>query len=152
MFSHVMESGLQVKVALTPNNHVVLNLVSLARKYSLNITDTAWGQTILGVPVNSLKMAEDMAAIGRFFSAVNSHDVSLDAGCSYRIACPHTPAFRSRSVKLAGNIQERCAVTMLSCPACDADVAIPDHERGRYAEGHRLKVPAWRTDGLDWLI
>ena len=63
MFSYVMESGLQVKVALTPNNHVVLNLISLARRYSRNITGTAWGQTILGVPVNKLTMAEDMTPL-----------------------------------------------------------------------------------------
>jgi hypothetical protein len=150
MFSHVTSDGIHVVVLLTPSNRVTMRLTHLQRIFSLDITATAWGQTILGVPVNKLRLAEDMAAIGKFWQAVNNHFVLVADGV-YRIACPLTKGFRSRAVKLPGTREERAATQLLCCPDCQADVAIPDLDRSHYARSNMLTVPKWKR-GLEEVL
>jgi hypothetical protein len=147
MFSHFTSNGIHVVVSLTPSNRVIMRLTHLQRIFSLDITDTAWGQTILGVPVNKLRLAEDLAAIGKFWQAVNNHFVIVADGV-YRVACPLTKGFRSRAVKLPGSLEERAAAQLLCCPDCQADVAIPDLDRNHYARSNTLMVPKWKR-GLE---
>jgi hypothetical protein len=49
----------------------MMRLTHLQRIFSLDITHAAWGQTILGVPVKQLRLAEDMAALLILHSVVN---------------------------------------------------------------------------------
>lgn len=142
MFSHVLDTGTHVAVE-TLACRVVMRLTHLQRSYSLDITATAWGETLLGLPVNAASMTADLATIARWWAAVNDHDVSVRNG-SYVVACPTTKRFQSRTVRLAGDIQERTHVRMLCCPECGGDVAIPDHELSLYANGNKMRVPAWK--------
>lgn len=148
MFSHVLQDGTRIVVSLTPNNTVIMKITHIERVFSLDITQTAWGRTILGVPVDKMKLTEDMAAVGKFWQGVNSHYVALNAGMNYTIACPHTLGFRARAVKLTGDRQERIAMRLLSCPECGAGVTIPDHERSRFMQGQQLRVPTWKEKAL----
>ncbi len=147
MFSHVTENGIHVVVSLTSANRVVMRLTHLQRIFSLDITATAWGQTILGIPVSTRRLDEESAEIGRFWRAINNHYVIVADGL-YRVACPFTKGFRSRAVKLLGTREERAATQLLCCPDCQADVAIPDLDRSHYARSNMLTVPKWKR-GLE---
>lgn len=143
MFSHITENGIHVSVSLTPANRVIMRLTHLQRTYSLDITHTAWGKTILGVPVDKLRLAEDMAKIGKFWQGVNNHFVIVVNGL-YRVSCPLTKDFRSRAAQLTGTREERAAAQIVCCLGCGAEVAIPDHDRRQFVRANTLTVPKWK--------
>jgi len=145
MFSHVLENGTVCCLLLTPSNRVILRLTYSQRIYSLDITDTAYGQVLLGVHANKLNLAADMARIGQFWRGVNDHHVGLSENGQYTVACP-SKGFRSKAVKVDGDRETRAAVHTLVCPACNADVSIPDHERSLYSQRQCLTKPKWRDE------
>ena len=100
MFSHLLENGIHCCLLLTPSNRVLLRLTYSQRIYSLDITDTAHGQVLLGVPVKKLDLATDMARIGRFWRALNDHVVTVNQYGNYHVACPSTKGFTTHVAPL----------------------------------------------------